>query len=413
MCVILQERDRRRKQEQDEQRAIDRKLEREEKEREEAERLEREETERRARDEREWKDRKERERKDREERERKKRELEEARRRTEEEQQERIWREERERRKREADELFGKQKRDREDQERREREDKERREREERERRARDEREKMERERREQEERERERRVREANERARIDSAERARQQQKEDLLARMRAIDAEKQQSDVETELFSLSKDKTVTKDSNDSFLHSTKSRKEWNFPPPVENMHLGKPAYDHVDVPHRKKSFSLFDETDSDGSGYKPSFTSTANATHNSRKRTPAKAPSSNGIAPQSPRSRPKDKKRELMSELFGREDSFSLNTGSSPSKKPHAELEFSFSSNRLKKPQARVDNKSYSRVVGDSPPEAAQINNNNSLLPRRIKQPNATLQSRHPGAANDDDDIEEVLL
>lgn len=394
--IYLQEQDRR------EAEIRQRREERDRREREQLEEIEREkrereeEIEKQKREEREWRERRERERKERDDRERREREEEERKRKREEEEEERKWKEERDRRKREAEEMFSKQKRDKEERERREREAQDRKEREERER------------------REVERQAQEERERLEFDQAEQDRRRQKDLLLAKMKAIDDGPAKAEKDTELFSLSQNKTATKSKtgSDVIFGSPKStKKEYNFSRPIENMHSGKPAYKSTSS--KRKPLSLFDSDDSDGGGYNPSFG------ESKRNTKPVKKDSFFDDSPTSSAGPTKNagKKSNLMTSLFG--DSASSKPSSTTDTTTKG-LDFTFNSSPKKTGPAPKKENSSTQIYGGGSSfiegeDQSSAGKGSGLLPRRVKQPSTTIHNRPTVNAIDsfEDEIEEVIL
>lgn len=239
-----------------------------------------------------------------------------------------------------------------------------------RERRDREEREKRERE-------EEARKAREESERLANDAGEQERRRQKDLLLARMKAIDENKQP------------------DSNTS----PTTKKDFQFTKPVENMHHGRPAYDNVTVPVLEKARrrSLVSDSDSDG-GYQPSF---LKKTDKSPKKTSSKAKPKN------------DKKTNLMNDLFG--DSSAKNSANNDNG-----ITWGSASKKRTNP-GRVRESSTTMLfaggtgIVDSDDEAPPKSNGANLLPRRPRQQSTTFQTRPTVNAVDDfdDEIEEVVL
>ncbi len=285
----------------------------------------------------------------------------------------------------------------REEQRRASAEARQKREREERERREREEEERLRREKLEAEERakeEIERKAREERERLARDAEEQERQRKKQALLAKLSAIDDEK---------------KGGPNNDNPNILGSpSRTRKDWKFTDPVENMHSGKPAYDLVtSSPKRKNKL----DNDDDEFSYKPSFGASSKLTG---PKTSNRGKSLfNGDSPKRD-----GKKKDLMASLFGGDD---VRKPTPPNKRENSGLNFSnmnsnsASKNKGRQQQEREHSSTQlfgggSAIVDDEAPPST----NNRLLPRRTSHQSTTFTT-HPAVNQIDDfeDIEEVVL
>ena len=275
-------------------------------------------------------------------------------------------------------------------------EDRQRRDREERQRREKEEEERLKREKLEAEERQREeieRKARDERERLARDAEEQERQRKKQALLAKLSAIDDEKKGGT-----------------NNPNVLGSpSRTRKDWRFTDPVENMHSGKPAYDLVSSSPKRKNKLL--DNDDDEFSYKPSFGASTK---------PGPKTSNRGKSlfnEDSPKRN--DKKNDLMSSLFGGDN---VRKPTPPNKRENSGLDFSnmnsdsASKNRGRQQQQQREHSSTqlfgggSAIVDDEAPPST----NNRLLPRRTSQQSTTFTTRPTVNEIDDiDDIEEVVL
>ena len=315
------------------------------------------------------------------------REREEGRRREEEEriraeEEEREMREEAERMKRVAEEKA------RIERERRQREEEDRREREE-ERRRKEEEERRQREEEERKRMEIERKAQEERERLARDAEEQERQRKKQTLLAKLSAMDDPEQNG----------------KNKNVLTMSPTRTKKDWKFTEPVENLYQGKPAYDVNSSPKRKNKLL---EDDNEFS-YKPSF----GGQWNSGPKTTSKGRSLFNDDPPPPKSTSKDKKTDLMASLFGGDAARKPTPPST--EREGSGLDFTANSSSRRKSSTRPAHQSPAQqyggglgVVDDSPP-----NTGNRMLPKRANLSSAAFSRPTVNEIDDLDDIEEVML
>ena len=142
-----------------------------------------------------------------------------------------------------------------------------------------------------------ERKAQEERERLARDAEEQERQRKKQALLAKLSAMDEPEQNG----------------KNKNILTMSPTRTRKDWKFTDPVENMYQGKPAYDITSSPKRKNK--LLQEEDE--FSYKPSF----GGKWNNGPKTTSKGKSLfDDDPPSPPKNTNKDKKTDLMASLFG---------------------------------------------------------------------------------------------
>ena len=308
-------------------------------------------------------------------------------RRAEEEERERM-REEAERMKRVAEEkaMIERERKEKEEAERREIEETKRRmEEEERQKKQEEERQRLEIERKAQEERERLAR----------DAEEQERQRKKQALLAKLSAMD-EPGQNDKSKNILTMS---------------PTRTKKDWKFSDPVENMYQGKPAYDITSSPKRKNK--LLQEEDE--FSYKPSFGGKWN---NGPKTTTKGKSLFDDDPPSPPKNTNKDKKTDLMASLFGGD------AGRKPTppstEREGSGLDFTLNGNAASRRKLSTKPVNQTRenpaqmfgggigVVDDSPP-----NSSNRLLPKRTNQSSAAFNRPAVNEIDDLDEIEEVVL
>ena len=140
-----------------------------------------------------------------------------------------------------------------------------------------------------------ERKAQEERERLARDAEEQERQRKKQALLAKLSAMDDADQNG----------------KSKNVPTMSPIRSKKDWKFTDPVENMYQGKPAYDITSSPKRKNKLLEDDEEFS----YKPSF----GGKWNNGPKTTNKGRSLFADEPAS-RNNNKEKKADLMTSLFG---------------------------------------------------------------------------------------------
>ena len=296
---------------------------------------------------------------------------------------ERQMREEAER-KRVAEEKakFERERRKREAEERREREREEERRREEEDRRQKEEEEEKKR-------MEIERKAQEERERLARDAEEQERQRKKQALLAKLSAMDEPEQNG----------------KNKNVLTMSPTRTKKDWKFTDPVENMFQGKPAYDVNSSPKRKNK--LLD--DDDEFNYKPSF----GGQWNTGPKTTSKGRSLFNDDPPPPKSTNEEKKSDLMASLFGGDASRKPTPPTT--EREGSGLDFTLNNNSKRKSSTRPAHQSPAQqfgagfgVVDDSPP-----NTGNRLLPKRPNQSAAAFGRPAVNEIDDLDDIEEVVL
>ncbi len=261
---------------------------------------------------------------------------------------------------------------------------------------------------REEEERERleiERRAQEERDRLARDAEEQERQRKKQALLAKLSAMDDSDQNGKAKSILT----------------MSPTRTRKEWKFTEPVENMYQGKPAYDITSSPKRKSRVVADD--DDDGQSYKPSFGGKWNSGPKSSSKGRSLFDEDDGVTAKNNNNNT-EKKGDFMSSLFGGDK------GRKPSlDREGSGLDFTTNSNpppqaaRRKsstrpsypssyQPSMRESSPQYGAglgMVSDSPPPTT----NSRLLPRRTNQASSGFNRAPANDIDDLDDIEEVVL
>ena len=271
---------------------------------------------------------------------------------------------------------------------------------------------------------ERERRAKELKERQKMDAQMEEERRKKDDLLAKLRAIDEgkkDKVQTPPEKEHF------FITKRQDSDGVSTSSSKKSYNFGKPIENMHKGKPSHEDVTVPYIERRKKNKERDDSDNGGYQPSFSS-------GRRGDVKKSNNQSGaILFNDEFSKPKtnnsqNKKSDLMSNLFG-------NSSVDTKSKGDDDL---FGGNTFKDTKPKnTTNKSSFPWEDDKPATTTRRETSNSLfgggsalfdddnsnkthdsskiLPKRPRQQTTTFQARPAVTAVDDfdDDLEEVIL
>ena len=243
-----------------------------------------------------------------------------------------------------------------------------------------------------------ERKARDDAEKLKNDLLEQERRRQKDLLLAKLKGIDG--------------------SDNKNNVTMSPSRTRKEYSFTQPTENLHQGKPAYEspshtrknslfNDESPtHQKKKPSFLEPsapvkqkapgflTDEEDFGYAPTFTS---------KKGPKIAGKGRSLFDDDkPIPAGNDKKNDLLNNLFS----------DSPNNKP-ADNDGDLFGERPKASAGagrRRDSRN-SLMNGDDPPSSA----NAHLLPRRPRQQSPALAAKPAVNAIDDldDDLEEVIL
>ena len=240
-----------------------------------------------------------------------------------------------------------------------------------------------------------ERKAQEERERLARDAEEQERQRKKQALLAKLSAMDEPEQNG----------------KNKNILTMSPTRTRKDWKFSDPVENMYQRKPAYDITSSPKRKNK--LLQEEDE--FSYKPSFGGKWN---NGPKTTNKGKSLFDDDLPSPPKNTNKDKKTDLMASLFGGDAARKPTPPST--EREGSGLDFTFNSNAASRRKSSTKPANQARensvqmfgggigVVDDSPP-----NSSNRLLPKRTNQSSAAFNRPTVNEIDDLDEIEEVVL
>lgn len=264
---------------------------------------------------------------------------------------------------------------------------------------------------------EQERRAREERERLQFDQNTLEERRKKDEILAKLRAIDEgqNKKSTTVENPIFMTS--------NNDSTSSTPTSKKSYSFTKPVENMHHGLPSHEDITVPYLEKQKQKRNQT-SEAVGYQPSFGS---GKRGGQKDRPSFLAADNDIF--GSKSSQKEAKSNLMKDLFGGEkksgtsnpvNGFDDDFFSTPKKKTSAQRS-SFpweDDSKLVHGKHGTQRENSSTLIGGG---SALIEDNDGradsskLLPRRQRQPLTTFHTRPAVTAVDniEDDIEEVIL
>lgn len=334
----------------------------------------------------------------------------------------------------------------------------------------------MEQEEREQREREKRENEQERERRARADKEKRAKEERerldndprlaeerrkKDELLRRLKQLDASKENSQPQDPFAPVHTDKATTvhgggdtavntlfatssssslgkKQQRDPFLNTMADNSEYNlnnkkdyaFTRPIENLHKGRPSHGDVSVPYlEKQRRSKAEKEDLETGGYQPSYSTTKSGKMHKKPMSLFEDDSSSKAS-----STPVDKKSKLMADLFGpeaaathskRNDSDDMFlTSKLPLQPTHSKQSSGFpwdddKSSSKANGSTAVNHRESSVLFGGGAAlvddDSAANNSSAVLLPRRQRQQSTAFSSKPAVTAIDniDDDIEEVIL
>lgn len=265
---------------------------------------------------------------------------------------------------------------------------------------------------------EQERKAREDRERLQFDQKSMEERRRKDEILAKLRAIDEGQNKTSTQT-------DPIFMTSNNDSNSSTPTSKKGYSFTRPVENMHQGLPSHEDNSVPYLEKQKQRRTTT-SDTGGYQPSFGS---GNRGGQKDKPSFLGADDDIF--SSKSSKKETKTNLMNDLFGSDKKSStanavngfdddfFSNGTSKKKSSAARSSFPWEDDsKLVHGKHGTQRENSSTVIGGGSALIDDIDSqagSSKLLPRRQRQPLTTFHTRPAVTAVDnfEDDIEEVIL